>query len=131
VDGGGIVKKSKVDAIIKRKVAEARAVESAVGQRLAAQARSEERERYELSIIPPDDGTGVCVIGGEPPKYGMVFVALYPGMHTRLMPDPGAFDQRDFRMGMRRAAFRPVQMCQSFQTGQRVVWYNYQFDGIK
>jgi hypothetical protein len=121
------MKKSKVDAIIKRKVAEARQVHDSTVARI----KREERDRYELSILPPDDGSGVCIIGGQPPPYGMVFVAIYPGRHTRLMTDPGEFNPREFAAGMKRAAFRPIQMCQSFQTGQRVVWYNYQFQGIQ
>lgn len=117
------MKKAKVNALIKR--------ERERGQQLASVARSEERAKYELLILPPDDGTGVCVIGGEPPKYGMVFVAIYPGLHTRLLVDPSDIRSIDMHMGMQRAAFRPIQMCQLFSTGQRVVWYNYQFEGLR
>jgi hypothetical protein len=122
------VKKSKVDAIVRSKVAEAESRGISAG---ISKGRSEARKELELLLVPPDDGTGVCVIGGEPPKHGMIFVAIYPQQHLRLMANGGDLDFRDMQMQVQRAAFRPVQMCQSFQTGQRVVWYNYQFEGMR
>lgn len=121
------MKKSKVDAIVKKKVAEAATSARYEGQ---IEGRRLAREEFELMLVPPDDGSGVCVLG-EKPQHNMIFVAIYPGRHTRLMADPGDFRERDFMAGVQRAAFRPIQMCQTFQTGQRVVWYNYQFEGLR
>lgn len=122
------MKKSKVDAIVRRKAAESLSAGRTQGYSDGHRAA---REEFELQLVPPDDGSGVCVLGGEPPKHSMIFVAIYPGTHMRQLRELNDLDYRDMMMGVSRAAFRPIQMCQTFKTGQRVVWYNYQFEGLR
>jgi CTP synthase (UTP-ammonia lyase) len=121
------VKKAKVDAIIKRKAAEAATRARYEGQ---SEGRAQARKEFELLLVPPDDGTGVCVIG-EQPKHRHFIVAIHP-RYTPRIADPGTLDSYMMRdMEYRRAIFEPVMRCQLFGTGQRVVWYDYQFRGLQ
>jgi hypothetical protein len=119
------MKKSKVDAIIKRKVAEAeaRGRDAAIAAR--TEGRKQEREKYELLVIPPNDGTGVCFIGAKP-EHHTVRVPLDPRFAPRLADD---FDPRCFRQQV--ANFSVKMQYQLFGNGQRVVWHEYQFRGLE
>lgn len=120
------MKKSKVDAIIKRKVSEAALKSWYEGQ---AEGRLQARKDFELLLVPPDDGTGVCLLG-EQPEHRTVVVPVHP-RYTPRLADPGTLDRHAMRdMEYRRALFEPVMRCQVFGTGQRVVWYDYQFKGM-
>lgn len=121
------MKKSKVDAIIKRKVADQALKSWYEGQ---VEGRAQARLDFETLLVPPDDGMGVCVLG-EQPKHRHFVVAIHPRYTPRLF-DPEKLDPRMMcDMECRRAIFEPVMRCQLFGTGQRVVWYDYQFRGLQ
>lgn len=120
------MKKSKVDKIIKRKVAEAASIARFEGQQ---DGRAQARKEFELLLVPPDDGTGVCVIGTKA-EHQRVIVPIHP-RYTPRFADPDTLDSYMMRdREYRRAIFEPVMRCQVFGTGQRVVWYNYRFMGL-
>lgn len=115
------MKKKKVDAFIKAKVAEAQHAAFAAGR------KSKEQE-YELLIEPPRDGSDICILG-EKPK-GMIYrVAINSAYAPRLF-DPNKIEPFYRHDSMQVATFVPIQKCQSFGNGQMVVWYEWQFRGF-
>lgn len=121
------MKKAKVDAIIKRKVAEARAEAERERDR-AVQRLNQVREEYELLMRPPDE-QGVTVLG-EVPKHRFFRVAIHPMFAPRVF-DPERVDPYMMRdPSYRMATFETLQKRQSFGNGQSVVWFEYQFRGL-
>ena len=123
------MKKAKVDRIIKAKLDEAKELSRAREIEAAAQARRDERDRYTMQCVPPDDGYGMLVLG-EVPKGRVARVAIGPMYAPRILdPSDRAFDRFGFRE-LQVANFEPIMKCQQFGNGQRVVWYEWIFRGI-
>ena len=113
------MKKSKVDAIIKRKVAEAEARARYAG---IVEGERLERERQTFLLAPQE---GAAMLTPEP---------QYPFVHIRIGMFSGRSEPVDPRAPfMRRervAKFRAVQKAWSTSEGHKVAWYEWQFEGI-
>ena len=108
------MKKSKVDAIIRRKVAEARSAGICEGQRI-------EREKQTLLLTPQKD----AVLLGKVPEHQYMRVPL-----PELAPVVGRLSVPIEMLGLRLAAFRAVQKCWATGEGHKVCWFEWQFEGV-
>jgi len=114
------VKKAKVDAIVRAKVAEA---ESRGRQAGVQEGRAREREQFEL-LLQPSEGD---VLIGQRPEYPIINVVM-SGARSRVM------DLREMSSPhmttMRTARFRCVREAFAVRDGVTVSWYRWQFDGF-
>lgn len=118
----GAVKKSRVDAIIKAKVAEA----EVSAHRSGVQAgRKQERDNMELLIQPSENDTLI----GQRPEYPIVNVALMGSNRSRVLSVEEAY--LPYVRAMRVARFRCIREAFAIQDGPVVSWYRWQFDGIQ
>jgi hypothetical protein len=111
------VKKSKVDAIIRRVQAQAR--NAGYAQGMAA-----ERELNTL-LMTPTDGAAVL---GTVPEYQYVKVVLR-GHRSRAVSPFDLFEPRE--MVQHVATFRAVQRCWSTQGGPTACWFEWQLEGMR
>jgi hypothetical protein len=113
------VKKSKVDAIIRRKAEEAARDGYSRGSK-------DERSKYEMLMMPAE---GVAVLGAIPEQ---MLVRVYLRGH-----DSVAMDYRDmppsyamYNHHVQTATFKAVQKCWATKNGPTVSWYEWQFMGL-
>lgn len=120
------MKKSKVDAIIKRKEAEAEKRGEQRGKWAGVtEGRRLEREQNTLLMTPQE---GAVLIGGLPEhQYVQVPVPQYARVaNGRYSRDEGFSDR--FRVPL--AKFRAVQKCWTTGEGHKVAWFEWRFEGV-